>query len=432
MSATNERIQIKSGDASAVPASFSRFILPFMYKLTRSDNKFLSTENGEYKPLSPDEYLKERRLYFTHETGRALFSRAKWYQYVGSSFPFEWSPNSLYGWDFYKEEFPSHATQDIARLCSKVADKLGKLLPPPERQLEFLNEQIRTREFHKVFEAPLALSGLYDEIAFPPRKQWEAETREYKTKVRQLNRSLIEYAFPEVTPKSAPQFLRMAPPKLVLFEQDSQPDTNLQTGFLIVDISFVKKTGGRLPRLEDQMELNGHFKYWRRPYENHGANSGYHYYLSSFPVAIGDSRPIGKFAPQDPNIYFSRWESLLRIPVVVDGVRCSLFSSDESNEMERGARDYAVDTLDKNIDTNSPCVGWAVYADNRTFVWTCALTSDNAGSKALAKAYAPCLLKPRNFGHWIKLLNVDMPRETPADTHTSSEFERAWAEERHL
>ena len=37
---------------------------------------------------------------------------------------------------------------------------------------------------------------------------------------------------------------------------------------------------------------------------------------------------------------------------------------------------------------------------------------------------------PWNYGHWVKLLNVDLPGSTPFGTHQCREFEREWARDR--
>jgi hypothetical protein len=78
--------------------------------------------------------------------------------------------------------------------------------------------------------------------------------------------------------------------------------------------------------------------------------------------------------------------------------------------------------------------GWLVYADNRTFVWTCALLEK--GGETLREIFNKGELSERElrasaFGHWIKLLNVDYwAGGQPREIHQSAEFERRWAEER--
>ena len=61
-------------------------------------------------------------------------------------------------------------------------------------------------------------------------------------------------------------------------------------------------------------------------------------------------------------------------------------------------------------------------------MWTCAIVE--GGGTALAEAFPTPRFEASAFGHWIKLLNVDEPGETPDKTHESTEFERNWARER--
>ncbi len=52
------------------------------------------------------------------------------------------------------------------------------------------------------------------------------------------------------------------------------------------------------------------------------------------------------------------------------------------------------------------------------------------GGNALRKCYGRSDSRAHEFGHWIKLLNVDFPADTAASTNNSRQFERDWAKER--
>ena len=71
-------IGICGGDPhGSAPASFSRFILPFAYQLEEVCPSYHSV--GHFEPfVIPDKSW--RRNYFTHETGRALFEGAQWFE----------------------------------------------------------------------------------------------------------------------------------------------------------------------------------------------------------------------------------------------------------------------------------------------------------------------------------------------------------------
>jgi len=72
--------------------------------------------------------------------------------------------------------------------------------------------------------------------------------------------------------------------------------------------------------------------------------------------------------------------------------------------------------------------GWAIYSDNRTFVWTCAIMKN--GGNELRTVFNKPGGKASGFGYWIKLLNVDQPGKDVGETNESTCFEEKWAEER--
>ena len=118
-------------------------------------------------------------------------------------------------------------------------------------------------------------------------------------------------------------------------------------------------------------------------------------------------------------IYFERWTSWLTFPIEDgNGQRWQLFP-EARQEQARAWVDSAQSLTDS---------GWIVYSDPRTFVWTCAIV--DRGGAALAEAFSTPRFEASAFGHWIKLLNVDEPGETPDKTHESTEFERNWARKR--
>lgn len=72
------------------------------------------------------------------------------------------------------------------------------------------------------------------------------------------------------------------------------------------------------------------------------------------------------------------------------------------------------------------------HVDNRCYVWTAVLIND--GGNALNKVFNNPLsskLQAHHFGHWVKLLNIDSPDNTPQSTHEkNSDFEKKWAKAR--
>ncbi len=219
--------------------------------------------------------------------------------------------------------------------------------------------------------------------------------------------------------------VRMSAPRLVLFEWPSDPGAQreddqrdlLCIGFLVIETSFPKKEESIV--LDDLLELNEKFRYWYRPYEGH--EEYYQPFLAKCPLHMREpNRLVGDGNPQE--IYFERWASLLEIPVEdKDGNIWELFPDSWKQE----ARDWV-------SGIRSPWnSGWIAYADNRTFVWTCAIV-EGGGNKLQEVFSTPCSssLKACSFGHWIKLLNVDAPGSHPVDTHRNTQFEQTWANQR--
>jgi hypothetical protein len=218
-------------------------------------------------------------------------------------------------------------------------------------------------------------------------------------------------------------------PWLVLFEWPESGRRScgadaLQTGFLMVEVHFAKDGGdsvdpGRGPILDDLLELNELFRYWRRPDPNH-PGSGYKDLLGALRIALaGDADETIATCTRAEWIYTGRWSLLLEVPVRIDGDTWRLVPAGT------GARSQPDD--------------WAVYSDNRTFVWSCASVPD--GGHGLERAFGEPSLEPWRFGHWVKLMNVDEPAKSGRDgslcvealerrTHESTSFEQDWARER--
>jgi hypothetical protein len=218
-------------------------------------------------------------------------------------------------------------------------------------------------------------------------------------------------------------------PWLVLFEwpengRRAYDADVLQTGFLMVEVHFAKDGGdpvdpGRGPILDDLLELNELFRYWRRPFPKH-PEKGYKRLLGNLRIALaGDAELTIADCTRADWIYTGRWSSLLDVAVRIDGETWRLVRAGA------GARSQPDD--------------WEVYSDNRAFVWSCA--SVPGGGHGLERAFGGSSLEPWLFGHWVKLMNVDEPVKTGRDghgctealerrTHENTSFEQEWARER--
>lgn len=226
-------------------------------------------------------------------------------------------------------------------------------------------------------------------------------------------------------------------PRLVLFEWPTSPDEEnkddqgdlLCIGFLIVETYFPKQEVP--PSLDDLLEFNERFRLWQRPYEGH--EKCYQPFLEAWPLDIRrPDRVVGDAAGNDdfPKIYFERWASLCGIPVEdKQGKTWQLFPKEWTQRAENWVS-HKRSTSESDLWDS----GWIVYTDNRAFVWTCAIVE--GGGHKLQETFSPPAfdtqleLEASAFGHWIKLLNVDLPGNSPSDTHKTRQFERDWAQVR--
>lgn len=302
------------GSPEQTPASFSRFVLPFAYRLLPDEGGTVAYEREE----SPDDW---RRRYLTHETGRVLFERAHWFHLSGLG----------------------------PEVCKGVFNLQGS-------------------------------------------RQIGAE---------------------------------MAEPRLVLFEYPESGHAEeleeLRTGFLILELFFPKEksTGLDSPELDDLLLVNELFRYWWKPYPEHDHDAtdpggkSYTKFLKDWPLGLfgatlgGETRGVQ---------YRGRWQGFLTLPV------------------RHSERQYRKLILSAPSEERGD---WSIHADDRTYVWTCALIEN--GGAALRDAFLPKSgsqagdsssppLAASDYGHWIKLLNVDSPGKTPESTHETRRFERDWAE----
>ena len=206
---------------------------------------------------------------------------------------------------------------------------------------------------------------------------------------------------------------KMRAPVLVLFEypqEQLKARDLLHTGFLIIELYFDAANKGT--SLDSLLLLNERFRYKEKAYDGH--DDEIH---KLFPQGLKNLYPeqeleIGKSL-------FDYWQYLLRQPLRDDTTNYfHLIGEENCTQSERPKCERA---------------GWDVYADNRTLVWTCAVIKGGGKTLRQQQYVSTDPTEPwesHNYGHWIKLLNVDAPGGTPAATHGSRKFEREWAEQR--
>jgi hypothetical protein len=214
----------------------------------------------------------------------------------------------------------------------------------------------------------------------------------------------------------------VSPPRVVLFEarRGRAPDIDdpMRTGFLILDASFLDSGEG--VSLDDLLDFNEMFRYWRRPFDDHDRESrngiDYASFLAECPAALmAFTHWSPTLGAADP-LYIDRWACFLDAPVLMDGERYRLFPT----EWTTAAREWA--------ESGEGDRGWIVYDDHRAFVWTCALVE--GGWLTIRERYHESTSRPHDCGHWTKLLNVDRADVTPLATSRRTSFEGAWTRQR--
>lgn len=214
----------------------------------------------------------------------------------------------------------------------------------------------------------------------------------------------------------------MHAPELILFEWNrdsrnirSEPRGDLlRIGLLILDLYFPDKQPREehLPQMEDLahpdlqdlLRLNEIFRYWRRPYPEH---SDLEKLLAKCPISFLQDEPIGSLEDSGDvaeKLYFQRWHDFLKLPLRIDDEDWHLFPSSD------------IDWGDIPPHwTKRPGYPEFFYADDKAFVWTC----------AVLKSSEPRLAK--ESGAWAKLLNIDLPG---ADLDSCTDFEKEWVRDK--
>lgn len=324
----SENLELKCGDPSAKPATYTRFILPFSYCP-------ITNKSNEHEDYYPEDYYEEetelenierRKKYLTYETADVLFNRARWFKFKSKK---HIHPLLI--------PFKSHITNKIINIYIK----------PPTLVL---------------FEYP--------------------EERKFCDKCKVKNDDFCQVDEHNI----------------------------LRIGFLIVETYFSDINDS--PNIDDLLEFNEIFRYWQPYYKEHKREMQ----DRNIPIRFGSDETVNESC-NSTDLYFERWSDLLDKPIKYRNRYLGIIPHKWKNE----ARDYI-------SDKNSKSPGWAFYSDNRTFVWTCAITEH--GGDILRRYFAMPDAKPWDFGHWIKLLNVDRPGKDFCETHKSTNFEKQWAEER--
>lgn len=362
------------------PATFSRFVLPLPYRLTRrageaagrghyfaeaGANDWLhSATRGRPNPAPDDPAAgleatldQERRDYFTRETGGVLYHRARWF----------------------------------------------------------------------------VLRGLDDTVFHLPVRR-EDETARVTVHLR--------------------------PPALILFECPSTPKDSGRMGalphaMLVLEAWWEPGKGDAAPRLEDLLVFNELFRYFQRPFERHArlpaedGNRDHNYRRELEDLPVDWRTPDQKLgqagaAGEDPRLacYLRRWDWLLECPIQLPAAVAGATGAPQSEwwslvppEWMANARKWALGEPLENAPPGAEGTdqnqahGWLLYADNRAYVWTCAVLQPDAPLLKRVERLGEDLARPvdTQLGHWLRLVNVDPLAPKPENC---TAFEARFADER--
>jgi hypothetical protein len=269
-------------------ASFTRFVLPFAYKLARYEENAEPLRGPQFREATGSDWFhsaskgaasfdKERRAYLTPEVGNALYNRAKWFV---------------------------------------LEDKA---------EAPFLNQQATVQVKDKTVDVRFRTPGLV----------------------------MFEYE---------DEHLRFC-------NEHNGASQCLATGFLVLEAWYE----GPLD-FDSLLVWNEVARYWQSPFEGH-------FDKTTGPIL----QRLGDF--QD---YEQRWKRFLELPLY----------------------DPCRNNLQNGYIKILPGKDWNVHPDNRTFVWTCAMSDRKT---ALS----------RDSGEWQALLNVDKWRRA-----APTAFDLKWLEDR--
>ncbi|KAJ3328068.1 hypothetical protein HDU93_001678 [Gonapodya sp. JEL0774] len=227
---------------------------------------------------------------------------------------------------------------------------------------------------------------------------------------------------------------------------------------MVVDLVFPSKVevteSGKTPKasngedplnLSDVLQVNELFKYYRLPFLAH-PKFGYSDLLSDCRYDWRKNACIGKLTLDESNspptsraayadyisrAYLGRWDWMLECPLVHPVTKQNLHIMPQL--WITRARDYEVSLASSNspgktLDTSHPADpadptpsestrGWLSYPDNRAFVWTAVMAS----SQHLTNSS-----NGNDSGHWVRLLNVDLPSSSSPCGPTP--FELSWVD----
>ncbi len=369
------------------PATFSRFVLPLPYRLTRapapshtetkcffaeanSEDWLHSAARGEFRP-EPTNFAavleasldQERRDYFTRETAEVLFHRARWFVLRGLEAP-------------------------VFRLRVRRDDDEARVTVHLRAPALILFERPRTPED----SGPI---GTLPHAMLILEARWEPGRGDAAPRLDDL------LVFNELFRYFQRPFERHAR----LPDKDGNPDHNY---------------------LRELADLPAD---WRDPNTK----------LGSGGAKDGDKDD------KDPRLacYLNRWMWMLDCPVRLPSTRrlaapdspewewWSLFPQDwRANARQWALSKYAANAgADADGEEKSPAHGWLLYADHRAYVWSCAVLQEAAPLlervKTLGRDVAGSV--GTDLGHWLRLVNMDPPGPSP-DTCTA--FEARFADER--
>jgi hypothetical protein len=399
---------IKTGDPSNEPASFTRFILPFAYKPEQLSAS-VSTQDQKFKINTNVDDKIWRQKYLTFETADVLFNRTKWFK-LNCEYGFETDITLDINERKETNKIRINTPELILFEWNENTDKDFDILKVGLLVLEvYLPIENNITNIEKLSQLPEEIKIIHSEHCNNNKKHFLTDNLYYDSK----EKCLVNKG--NIFKKDKDELLKKS--------EDADYKNAIQ--------NLYNKIHYRVS-LNYFLMMNELLKYWQIPYEKHLKQFNYEETIynklktntkqenneqqSNDTAKENSTNTNNKKDLNEKNRFYCEiWEQILEKPIEIEGKSYRLFPQKWN---ENALKFEHTEKL--NLEEN-----WAIYSDNRSFVWTCVITEKGGDD---LKFLDDKMTKAWEFGQWVKLLNVDRPEKNDIETLNVRNFEKEWAE----